>query len=77
MNKMSEEYFQEHQLKKRTEFHEIIHAAFILETSASFYLSRPKPTKKELEWLGAAYPGSIIEEGVDQGAGYYTITPKF
>lgn len=74
---MPSEYLQQQQLKKRGEFHEIIHAAFVLNTSVSFYLTRPQPTKRELSWLSWTYPNSKIEYGSDQGATYCTITPKF
>lgn len=72
-----EEQFQQERLKKRTEFHELIHAAFILETSVSFYLTKPQPTKEELSWLAWTYPNSTIKKGNDQGATYCTITPMF
>lgn len=70
------DYFKEKQLEKRTKFHELIHAAFILGTSVSFYLTRPKPTESDLQWLGWTYPNSKVETGYDQGAKFTTITPK-
>jgi hypothetical protein len=72
----SRKSFKEERLKKRTQFHELIHSAFILETSVTFYLTRPQPTDKELSWMAWTYPNSIIEKGNDQGAFYCTITPK-
>ncbi len=71
------EPFQRRQIKKRTEFHELIHAAFVLETSVSFYLNRPQPTEEELSWLSCAYPKSKIKHGMDQGAAFCYITPEF
>ncbi len=69
--------FQIQQLEKRNKFHEIIHAAFVLGESATFFLTRPQPTKENLSWLASAYPRSEIRTGCDQGANYCTITPKF
>lgn len=69
-------YFSEFVLERKKKFHEMIHAAFILDTSVCFYLSRPKPTEKELSWLSCAYPNSLIDQGNDQGANYLTITPR-
>ncbi len=74
---MVSEQFKQDRLKARTKFHELIHAAFILETSVLFYLTRPKPTEQELSWVVEAYPNSIIKTGSDQGAPYCDITPKF
>lgn len=71
----SDRSFKINQLKKRKEFHELIHAAFILETSVSFYFKRPPPTADNLSWLAGAYPHSLIENGNDQGRNYTTITP--
>lgn len=74
---MASEIFQQEQIKKKEQFHELIHSAFILGTSVSFYLSRPQPTDQELSWLGYTYPSSKIDTGTDQGAKYCTITPAF
>ncbi len=73
----SSDFFIKDKLKKRTEFHNLIHAAFVLDDSVTFYLTRPQPTPKELSWLKWVYPGSEVERGEDQGATYCTITPKF
>lgn len=74
---MASDYLKQMQLGKKKEFHELIHAAFLLDASVSFYLSRPQPTEKELSWLAYAYPNSMVENGTDQGAKYCTITPLF
>ena len=74
---MPSEQFKEQQLKKRKEFHELIHAAFVLDTSVNFYLTRPQPTEEDLSWLSWTYPNSIIKTGNDQGSSYCTITPKY
>ena len=68
--------FKQRQLAKREKFHELIHSAFILDTSVTFYLTIPQPTEKELVWLKLNYPDSKIETGNDQGAKFTTITPK-
>ena len=71
------DWFKERQLKKKTEFVELIHAAALLDTSVTFYLSKPQPTEKELSWVAYVYPNSTISQGTDQGAKYCTITPSF
>ncbi len=73
----SKEEFQKKQLNKKRDFCEIIHAAFILDTSVTFFLTRPQPTERELSWIAHTYPNSLINQGNDQGANYCTITPKF
>lgn len=73
---MGIDYFEEIQIKKQSQFHELVHAAFVLKTDVSFYLLRPQPTEKEMSWLASTYPGSLIERGSDQGAAYCNITPK-
>ena len=73
---MASGQFQQRQLGKRAMFHELMHSAFVLETSVSFYLTRPQPTEKELSWLGWTYPNSKIKNGNDQGAKYCTITSE-
>jgi len=71
---MASEFFQKQQLKKRTEFHERVHAAFVLSTSLSEF---GKLNDDQLSWLGSTYPNSEIKMGTDQGASYYTVLPKF
>lgn len=74
---LGKSHFQLEQEKKKTQFHELIHAAFVLNSSVTFFLSQPQPTEKELSWLASTYPNSTIEKGKDQGAEYCTIIPKF
>lgn len=69
--------FKEKQLEKRNNFVELVHAAFILNTSVNIFLSRPLPTKSEIEWLYSTYPSTEVTEGEDQGASYMNVTPKF
>jgi len=72
--KIGVDIFQKNQLKKRQNFVDRIHAAFVLETQlSSFY----EPTEEEWEWLAWTYPKTKIHRGNDQGAGYVTIDPKF
>ena len=71
---MPSDSFREEQLKKQTQFHEWVHAAFVLNTSFS---RLDKLTERQRSWLNWTYPGSRIEVGTDQGASYYTIEPKF
>lgn len=68
------DYFQKQQLEKRSQFHERVHAAFILETSLNHWGNL---TDEQNDWLAFAYPGTEIETGEDQGLSYTTITPKF
>ncbi len=74
---MAFDHFKKQQLEEKTQFHELMHAAFLLDGSVSFYLTRPQPTEKQLSWLRSTYPNSVIETGKDQGASYCTITPAF
>lgn len=66
-------FFKAQMLKKREQFHEKIHAAFVLNTSVNFW---GNPKDEDISWLASAYPNSTINQGIDQGASYYTITPK-
>ncbi len=66
--------FEERMIFKRTQFHEKVHAAFILDTSLNMW---QKPSEANLLWLLSAYPKSEVKTGIDQGGRYYTITPKF
>ena len=66
--------FKERMMEKRSKFFERVHAAFVLDTSLNHW---GKLDDKDLSWLMATYPNSIIETGTDQGARYTTITPKF
>lgn len=67
-------HFKTEQSKKRGEFHEEVHATFILNTSLTRFGIL---TKEQKSWLSHAYPGTTLETGTDQGASYYTITPNF
>jgi hypothetical protein len=70
------DYFQEQQLKKRTEFFEKAHAAFILNT---LFCQFGRPTDDQLSWLFHAYPKSRVEAGDSgtQDENFYIIEPKF
>lgn len=65
-------FFEKQMLKKRTQFHEQVHAAFVLETSLNNF---GNISEDQMSWLGSAYPNSEIELGNDQGANYYSIKP--
>lgn len=70
----SHRQFEIYMLEKRSHFHELIHATFVLNTSISKFGIL---TEEQKSWLAYTYPNSEIKTGNDQGAQYYTITPKF
>jgi len=72
--KEADSFFKKQMLEKREQFHEKVHAAFILRTS---YTTFGILTNQQLSWIASAYPKSRIETGNDQGASYFTIEPKF
>jgi hypothetical protein len=66
--------FEKVMLARRDSIVEKVHAAFILDTSLTRF---GKLSDSEKSWIMSAYPGSEIKTGSDQGADYYTVTPKF
>jgi hypothetical protein len=66
--------FKTQMLRKREEFHERVHAAFVLNTSLNVWGSL---TEHQRDWLAGTYPNTDIKTGSDQGAHYTTVTPRF
>lgn len=69
-----ENFFETEMNNKRKQFHERVHAAYILTTSLNYW---GKMSDSENDWLAWTYPNSELQIGNDQGANYTTITPKF